>query len=514
MENLVETLAKLSVDCWLWMDQVAHRPGMSDADVIATFPSVYTHCPVVVLLPGPECPFMKSKKERPCQLKSISYETSKEETVALFKHSGECTVVDSNRRWFERVWTRQEALYARRLRIVLAGGMSDSCRLRESTSPWPWKNEIIKAGFAFRNVVANLTEVLITKMNPPDELSESSSVTVAKGPIAVVAFFHGIQLVYANNTTSLIQSLSRLAETNRKTTDPKDLILSVWGGITFSPKNQLGRWETLYYEVSRYYEENLGALVPCGLVSGVTSDLPAHSLDPSALGQVPGAVPSVRSLYSPFQSGQVIGPARVGNQTYIYVSTESITLHPFPIPSSPREAIRAITRYTKDIPIWFLRTWWRCALSASDDTESEYLSACETEQRILVQGALVSFGGHPWAGVLRFVMIGIMQLIATVLPMFADVQFSGDVMAGLIVMCFIGAWGRDPKELAKCAAIADGINGYERVCVGRLGEYSIAFGKGRGYVYGVEEINDEARVRAVVPVPVHGPEGMRRCRVL
>ena len=82
--------------------------------------------------------------------------------------------------------------------------------------------------------MVNFTEVLGTKMNLPDIITESSRVYIAQGIIAQTGFILRIQLLGANNSPRFAGSLSRLAETNRHTIDPKDLILSVWPGINLS----------------------------------------------------------------------------------------------------------------------------------------------------------------------------------------------------------------------------------------------------------------------------------------
>ena len=84
-------------------------------------------------------------------------------------------------------------------------------------------------------------------------------------------------------------------------------------------------------------------------------------------------------------------------------------------------------------------------------------------------------------------------------------------------MCFIGAWGHDPKELVKCAAVAS-VYGMYRVCTGLPGTYQLAFGKGKHVhrdVYGVlENDSEELCVRAKIPLIILEPTNITHCPML
>lgn len=100
-------------------------------------------------------------------------------------------------------------------------------------------------------------------------------------------------------------------------------------------------------------------------------------------------------------------------------------------------------------------------------------------------------------------------------------------LAGLMVMCVTGSWGRDPAEVGKCAGIVtfhDSRQEHlsERVCAGWPGTYSLAYGKGNGDVFGVTEIDEgKVSVRAVIPLPLSvsqyssvSGQTLRYCQVL
>src|SRR5438045_6190001 len=105
--------------------------------------------------------------------------------MEMVKHYEGCVSFGPKRRWFECVWTRQEALYARRIRIVHAGGFSTSCTKLDEDQPGT--NVLVRE---IRNVLANTAEVVGTKLNSPDMLDETSAVRIAQMLIAEVAFLH------------------------------------------------------------------------------------------------------------------------------------------------------------------------------------------------------------------------------------------------------------------------------------------------------------------------------------
>ena len=489
--DLVSVLSQLSVDSWLWMDQIAKRPGMTNEDVISTFSTVYSRCSVVVLLPGPDCEVAHNLKTHCLNAGILSYETAKKYLSLLTEHAAECGWYNPKVRWYSRVWTRQEALYARRIRIVHAGGNSESCIPLSRDSHDSPTNAILN----FRNAMVNAAEVLGTKMNSPDTITETSTIQLAQGIVAQTAFVLGLQLVHANNTPPLSKSLSRLAETDRKTTDSKDLLLSVWPGINFS--SPIEDWRSAYADVARAYETQFHCILPRGLVKGATDDTTSETLAETPLGQIPGPSPSIRSLYSPFQYLQA-GALRDGGTTYLQVAFERVTIRPLPLLDNASAAIRAIARYTEGLPVWMIRTWWRTTLNAMGDPESEFLSDYETEASILFQ-VLTSRISPPENA-------GRTLDTAEIEKLFSDATISGLRMAGLLVMCSTGTWGRDPAQLARCAGVVS-LDSKDRICAEWPGTYRLGFGKGNGDVYGCVVTNSqEVYVRAVIPLPLHASQ--------
>lgn len=486
VQSFVSILVELSTKSWLWMDQIAKQPETTTADVISTFPAVYSRCSVVVLLPGTDCQFLRGLKDRVLSSSSLSYEGAKAYLELMVEHFSRCKSYRLKRRWFERVWTRQEALYARRIRIVHVSDRSDSCVWNNDT-----QESRLEDLLGFRSAMVNIAEVLGTKMNSPDVLTESSGVQIAQGIIAQTGFILGIQLVCVNNSPSLARSLSRLAETNRRTTDSKDLILSVWPGINLSnlfaePANE---WAAAYENMAKYYESEFGAVIPCGLAAGATQQDPFHSVERSSLGRVPAAVPSVRSLYSPFQYLQV-GALRDGGRTYLQVAYERITVRNFPSLNCASDAVDAIARYIDGLPVWMLRTWWKCILNAIADEDSECLVDSVE------------------ASIFSSVLTARLSAIDTsdIKGQFSNTPISPSRIAGLLVMCATGTWGRDPEVLSNCAAIVC-IDGRDRICAGWPGTYRLAFGKGNGDVYGVSvSQSGDVYVRAVIPLPLHASQ--------
>ena len=115
-------------------------------------------------------------RSRVLNAESLSYTEAKLVALEMINHHAECLSFMPNKRWFERVWTRQEALYARRLRIIHASGMSDACtpivKMNENADK-TWLLE-------FRNIIANTAEFIGTKVNSPDGMTETTGLTSLK----------------------------------------------------------------------------------------------------------------------------------------------------------------------------------------------------------------------------------------------------------------------------------------------------------------------------------------------
>ena len=232
--------------------------------------------------------------------------------------------------------------------------------------------------------------------------------------------------------------------------DPKDLIFSVWAGITYSvPDNPDDSWHVAYNDIHHYYEATFSALLPTGLVLGATSDSPFHSIDPSPLGQAVIAVPSIRSLYSPFQCLQ-IGGTRADGTTYLAVTNDLVTVRPFTQMRDAQHAIQQVVHFILELPIWLLRGWWRCTLNAGLDEEHEQLGDCEAEFKILlgVLTARVVSENQPNQ------QQDYMDLLSRVRQQCTGLTVSTIRLADLLVMCFTGSWGRNPEQVGKCAGKA------------------------------------------------------------
>jgi hypothetical protein len=330
-------------------------------------------------------------------------------------------------------------------------------------------------------------------MNSPDEITDTAAVLVLKVVIAQVAFLLGIQVAYANNSPTLSRSLNRLAETKRKTTDPKDLILSVWPGVDFP--RPIENWKSAFTKVSHFYESHFQCTLPCAIPKGATHDTAVNTLTESPSGEVPGIQPSVRSLYSRFQYGQTGVLISDRGTSFLRVSDERVTIRSFPSLDDPCAAIGFVARFTQGLPVWVIQAWWRNILNASDDQESEYLHECGTEAGILFLVLSTRLYDALNAGrALNTRETGEIE------EKFRGATISAARMAGLLVMCSTGAWGRDPEQLAPCACITT-LGNMGVICAGWPGTYNLAFGVGAG-IYGcMVTPSGEVYVRAVIPIP-------------
>lgn len=380
--TLIETLVQLSMKSWLWMDQVALQPDTTRAEIISTFATVYSRCPVVILFPGSECPVLQRDRRRILETKGLSYEDAKRELGAIVEHLLCCSSFDPNRRWFHRVWTRQEALYASCVRVVYVGSALDRCV--------PVSEDQAQCALELNQALNNLAEVLGTKMNTHDEPTHDTASVLAKNIIAQAAFLYGIQLVRASNRPSLFRSLNRLAETSRQTTDPCDLLYSVWPAEAFPCRralSQQAKWDEAWENVVSYYKETFGAQIPFGLIRGAKNlksepwkPPPANpygsSLNPAEdfglqenrEGLRP-RIPSIRKLYGPFQLGQR-GVAQVGSKRHLHVSDEKITFRALSYQNYTKEKqMEEMVRFTENTPVWILRSWLRSLICASNDPD-------------------------------------------------------------------------------------------------------------------------------------------------
>ncbi|RYP28999.1 hypothetical protein DL767_006959 [Monosporascus sp. MG133] len=139
-QDILSLLRRGSIcgDGWFWMDlfciDQTESSSISIPDQLMAIPSIYksSRC-VKVLLESPVCKQWQEAAIRAFEQGPINEEGFQEEELA---HGSSCPHLLFADPWFERLWTRQEGLYARVLDFIVLKPVSCERHRRDSTSAW------------------------------------------------------------------------------------------------------------------------------------------------------------------------------------------------------------------------------------------------------------------------------------------------------------------------------------------------------------------------------------------
>ncbi|KAI1204979.1 uncharacterized protein F4807DRAFT_444592 [Annulohypoxylon truncatum] len=125
-------------DGWFWMDlfclDQSESPSISIADQLMAIPSIYkcSRC-VKILIESPVCMKWQETASQAFEQGPINEEAFQEEELA---HGRSCPYLLFADPWFDRLWTRQEGLYACVLDLIILKPVSCRRHSRDPTSAW------------------------------------------------------------------------------------------------------------------------------------------------------------------------------------------------------------------------------------------------------------------------------------------------------------------------------------------------------------------------------------------
>ncbi|KAI1469338.1 uncharacterized protein F4812DRAFT_457878 [Daldinia caldariorum] len=125
-------------DGWFWMDlfciDQSESSSISISDQLMAIPSIYkcSRC-VKVLLESPVCEQWQETAMRAFEQGPINEQGFQEEELA---HGSTCPHLAFTDPWFERLWTRQEGLYARVMDFIVLKPVPCKRKRRDPTSDW------------------------------------------------------------------------------------------------------------------------------------------------------------------------------------------------------------------------------------------------------------------------------------------------------------------------------------------------------------------------------------------
>ncbi|KAK5663836.1 hypothetical protein OQA88_39 [Cercophora sp. LCS_1] len=229
-------------DDWFWMDlfciDQTDSPTISIADQLMAIPAVYksSRC-VKVLIESPVCQHWQDTVVQAFETRPLSSEAFQEEELA---HGRSCPHFLFTDPWFERLWTRQEGLYANMLRFVVLQPVScarlEREPMRDSQGPvraWIAHGTLLEKRFL-------VEEFLLDKLAYHGKREQSQDTSADE---ASLLFSLYIDVVYRHRVNfSLVYEcepgpdprynpIMAAWRSQRRTTKPCDYVLAVFPDI-------------------------------------------------------------------------------------------------------------------------------------------------------------------------------------------------------------------------------------------------------------------------------------------
>ncbi|KAK3349196.1 hypothetical protein B0T25DRAFT_236824 [Lasiosphaeria hispida] len=295
-------------DDWFWMDlfciDQTDSPTISIADQLMAIPLVYksSRC-VKVLVESPVCQRWQDTVMEAFERKPINPEALQEQELG---HGGSCPHLLFTDPWFERLWTRQEGLYANVLRFVV---LQPAPCARQEREPARDGQGQVKAWISHGTLLEKrflAEEFLRDKLAYHGKREPSQDASAADSPLLSSLYFDVVYRHGANFTLAYecepgpdpkYSPIMAAWRSQRRTTKPCDYILAVFPDIAGYRVPSEGARKMSFPELLRHAMTQpamsanfqLAPKVPRGL-NGPTprateSALPWLAEEPSSIGE-------------------------------------------------------------------------------------------------------------------------------------------------------------------------------------------------------------------------------------
>lgn len=247
IEDLVSRLSELASGIALWIDQLCIPPKDEEEirKALASVPSIYRSFDVVALMPGHPCKCVDEYLEKTNNIPAVDALSPSAlpgigSTLApTLLETTNCLNAACDATWFTRVWTRQELLYSREIRVVWTSNEQPPCVQYDASHPEHTTNLDDLAHFA-----ANLRKSLRNKNH--SEKAVLLQIYQRANRLDHTAFYD--LMYYTQNDT-------------RKTYRDEQLLRRFLKGEKFSSALPYSRHDELALNTSTYQENALKAFL-------------------------------------------------------------------------------------------------------------------------------------------------------------------------------------------------------------------------------------------------------------
>lgn len=234
--SLLCSLSKLG---WLWLDQESGRHDeMSAETVLASIPDIFKRCRVVAISWGTDCPQRRGLMEHLSDLKT-SLKNVMDAYNSVASHISGCPHCSFWQPWSERLWPRQEAIYAEDLQLLQLSIHSALRHADATGGPDPAAQlinrrpqKICDGGQILRNFVSIFRQKWacfdVEGMFDGDAGSSEDQRTSVQAIVVGMRLLLGVRVICPGRNVNMETTIQRLIAEPRVVTRPCDLVLAVW----------------------------------------------------------------------------------------------------------------------------------------------------------------------------------------------------------------------------------------------------------------------------------------------